>query len=239
MTTSLSPGVAVASAALSAGSTVRCGAAASRCVSHAAPTISAAAASSQRFIGIPLCDGPTGTCCGPVVAGSQEGCRALPCLSDRAPVAGAQYSSPRRGRGSRLRRGARRRRAPRGRGDIAVVERQAVVARPRLRLAREAMAIQRLVQPGAARVSREHATGAVRAVRRWRKPDNEQTRSGIAEARYRFAPIHPVRELTLLVARDTPAIGAQPRAARTADDGAVDGGERREQSDASRSEFPP
>src|SRR5207244_11262994 len=39
------------------------------------------------------------------------------------------------------------RRAPRGRGDIAVVERQAVVARQRLRLAREAMAIPRLVQP--------------------------------------------------------------------------------------------
>src|SRR2546425_12878158 len=75
MTTSRSPGVAVASAALSAGSTVRCGAAASRCVSHAAPTISAAA-SRQRFIGIPLCDGPTGTCCGPVVAGGQEGGRA-------------------------------------------------------------------------------------------------------------------------------------------------------------------
>src|SRR5213076_1392997 len=62
-----------ASAALSAGSTVRCGAAASRCVSHAAPTISAAAASSQRFIGIPLCDGPTGTglrtSCGGVARG--------------------------------------------------------------------------------------------------------------------------------------------------------------------------
>src|SRR5205807_1614242 len=134
-----------------------------------------------------------------------------------------------------------RRRHTRLQGDWSsdVCSSDLVVARPRLRLAREAMAIQRLVQPGAARVSREHATGAVRAVRRWRKPDNEQTRSGIAEARYRFAPIHPVRELTLLVARDTPAIGAQPRAARTADDGAVDGGERREQSDASRSEFPP
>src|SRR2546428_9596312 len=109
---------------------------------------------------------------------------------------------------------------------VAVVERRAVVAGPRLRLAREAMAIQRLVQPGAARVSREHATGAVRAVRRWRKPDNEQTRSGIAEARNRFAPIRPVRELTLLVARDTPAIGAQPRAARTRHNGAVDAGDR-------------
>src|SRR5213078_381964 len=107
MTTSLSLGVTVASAALSAGSTVRCGAAASRCVSHAAPTISAAAASSQRFIGIPLCDGPTGTCCGPVVAGSQEGCRALPCLGDKAPVAGTQYSSPSPGRGAMLEGGPR------------------------------------------------------------------------------------------------------------------------------------
>src|SRR2546429_2600880 len=57
ITTSLSLGSVVVSAAVSAGSTVRCGAAASRCVSHAAPT-TRAAASSQRFIGIPLCDGP-------------------------------------------------------------------------------------------------------------------------------------------------------------------------------------
>src|SRR2546425_7634242 len=71
MTTSLSLGVTVASAAVSAGSTLRCGAAASRCVSHAAPTTSAAA-SSQRFIGIPLCDGPHRKVLQPVVAGAQE-----------------------------------------------------------------------------------------------------------------------------------------------------------------------
>src|SRR5207247_10361529 len=68
---------------------------------------------------------------------------------------------------------------------------------------------------------------ALPILRRWRKPDNEQTRSGIAEARDRFAPIHPVRELTLLVARDTPAIGAQPRAARARHNGAVDAGDRK------------
>src|SRR2546430_16397923 len=48
----------------------------------------------------------------------------------------------------------------------------------------------------------------------------------IAEARDRFAPIRPVRELTLLVARDTPAKGAQPRAACTRHNGAVDAGDR-------------
>src|SRR5881296_607409 len=44
----------------------------------------------------------------------------------------------------------------RGGADVAVAEREAVVARRRFRLAREAVAIQRLVQPVAARVAREH-----------------------------------------------------------------------------------
>src|SRR2546426_10154549 len=77
MTTSLSLGVTVASAAVSPGSTLRCGAAASRCVSHAAPT-ARAAASSQRFIGIPLCDGPHRKVLQPVVAGPPERGRAPP-----------------------------------------------------------------------------------------------------------------------------------------------------------------
>src|SRR2546425_12447632 len=87
MTTSLSLGVTVASAAVSAGSTLRCGAAASRCVSHAAPTTSAAA-SSQRFIGIPLCDGPHRKVLQPVVAGPQERCRALPRFGDEGGCGG-------------------------------------------------------------------------------------------------------------------------------------------------------
>src|SRR5438046_10348545 len=91
MTTSLSLGVTVAGAAVSAGSTVRCGAAASRCVSHAAPTTSAAA-SSQRFIGIPLFDGPHRKVLQPVMAEPQERCRVLRCFGDDRVVAGTQYS---------------------------------------------------------------------------------------------------------------------------------------------------
>src|SRR2546422_7892653 len=52
----------------------------------------------------------------------------------------------------------------RGGADVAVAEREAVVARRRFRLAREAVAIQRLVQPVATRVAREHPARAVRAV---------------------------------------------------------------------------
>src|SRR2546430_15948304 len=99
--------------------------------------------------------------------------------------------------------------------------------------------MQRLVQPITARVSREHAPGAVRSVRRRCEPDDEQPRIRIAEARDRLPPVLPVAKLRLLFSGDAAAMGPQPGAARTADDGAVDGGDRREQSVASRSEFPP
>src|SRR5206468_4502374 len=73
------------------------------------------------------------------------------------------------------------RRAPHGGNDVAVGELETVVACARRSLAREAVAVERLVQPGAARVAREHAAGAVRAVRRGGEPDDEQTRARVAE----------------------------------------------------------
>src|SRR6059058_1610927 len=96
-----------------------------------------------------------------------------------------------------------------------------------------------ILQPAAARVSGEHATGAVRSVRRRCEPDDEQPRIPVAEAGDRLPPVRPVAKLTFLVPGYPAAIGAQPRAARATDDGVVDGSEGSEQSVASRSEFPP
>src|SRR2546422_1040454 len=129
--------------------------------------------------------------------------------------------------------------AARRRDDVAIGEREAIIARRRSRLAGEPVAMQRLVQPITARVSREHAPGAVRSVRRRCEPDDEQPRIRIAEARDRRPPVLPVAKLPFLVSGDAAAIGPQPRAARATDDGVVDGGEGSEQSETSRSEFPP
>ena len=70
-------------------------------------------------------------------------------------------------------------------------------------------------------------------------PDDEQSRLRITEARDRLPPVLPVAKLTLLVSGDAAAIGAQPRAARTPDDGVIEGFEGSEQSVVSRSRFPP
>src|SRR3989442_643184 len=96
----------------------------------------------------------------------------------------------------------------------------------RARLVREPETVQRLVQPAAARVAREHAAGAVRAVRRGREPDDEQPRPRVAEPGHRLPPVGPVPELALLLAGDEAAVSAQPGAALAGDHGAEHGPER-------------
>src|SRR6266571_579709 len=114
----------------------------------------------------------------------------------------------------------------RGRGHVAIGECEAVLPGERARLVREPETVQRLVQPAAARVAREHAAGAVRAVRRGREPDDEQPRPRVAEPGHRLPPVGPVPELALLLAGDAAAVSAQPGAALAGDHGAVHGPER-------------
>src|SRR3989442_1692497 len=114
----------------------------------------------------------------------------------------------------------------RGGADVAVAGREAIGARRRFRLAREAGALQRLVQPVATRVAREHPACAVGAVCGGREPDDEQPRVRIPEPGHRLPPIGPIAELTLLIARHALAVGAQAGATVAGDDGAVDGSER-------------
>jgi hypothetical protein len=84
--------------------------------------------------------------------------------------------------------------------------------------------MQRRVQPVAARIASEDATGTVRPVGRRREPDDEQPGVRIAEPRDRLTPVFPVAELPLLLACDQATVGAQPRAAGAGDDGSIDGG---------------
>src|SRR5438034_11644307 len=88
--------------------------------------------------------------------------------------------------------------------------------------------MQSLVQPGAARVAREHAAGAVRAMRRRREPDDEQTRPRVAEPRDRPPPVLPIAEGALLLARHAAAVRAQPGATGARHNRTIDAGERSE-----------
>ena len=63
--------------------------------------------------------------------------------------------------------------AARGRRDVAVAELEAVVTRTGVGPVGESEAVQRRVEPVAARVAREHAAGAVRPVRRGREADDD------------------------------------------------------------------
>src|SRR2546429_3766262 len=84
------------------------------------------------------------------------------------------------------------------------------------------------LQPVAARVAREHAAGAVGAVRRGCQPDHEQARPRVAKPGDGFAPVRPVAEFALLVLGDATAITAQPRAALAGYDRPIDDGEASE-----------
>ena len=80
------------------------------------------------------------------------------------------------------------RRAARGGADPQSVSRRPSSRETLVRLVGEALAVQRLVQPVAARIAREHAPGAVGAVRPRRKAHQQHARPRIAKARHRAGP---------------------------------------------------
>src|SRR6266566_4477292 len=118
------------------------------------------------------------------------------------------------------------RRAARRSGDVAVPQLEAIGPRNGVRPARESEAVQRLVQPVAARVPREHPAGAVRAVRRGRQAHDQEPRARVTEGGDGPTPIVPLGELGLLIPCYAPAVGAESEAPRAGDDGAVDRRER-------------
>ncbi len=101
-----------------------------------------------------------------------------------------------------LRGSIARRRTAHGSRNVAIAEYQAIVSRFRLGLTREPEAMERFVQPGAARVAGEHPTGAIRTVRGRRQAHDQESASRVAEARNGFAPVVQVAKCPLLDVRD-------------------------------------
>ena len=115
-----------------------------------------------------------------------------------------------------------RRRAARSRGDVAVAEPKPVVPAHRCRLVGEPETMEGFVEPVPARIPREHAPGAIAAVRRGREPHHQQPGLRVAEPRHRPAPVAPAAELPLLPLGDQPAPGAEPRTSLAGDDLGLD-----------------
>jgi hypothetical protein len=85
-----------------------------------------------------------------------------------------------------------RRRAMHGRCDVAVTKLQAVVAMNGRGLISKSEFVKGAIEPLAAAVTGEHPPGAISAVRRWRKPNDEQSRARVTKAWHRLAPIRPL-----------------------------------------------
>jgi hypothetical protein len=104
-----------------------------------------------------------------------------------------------------------RRSAPHRSGHVAAVEAQAVVPPRRGRLTREPRTVEGAVKPVPARISREHASGAVPSMGCRGKADDEESGAPVSEARDRPAPIRPVPESGDLPPRHRLAIAHEPR----------------------------
>jgi len=105
----------------------------------------------------------------------------------------------------------RRRSAAHCRRDVRIRQLEPVVPPRRARLIRKARAAKRLVQKIPRAISREDASRSVAAMRRGRKPQDQQLRARIAKSRNRFAPIFPIAKRPPLFAPNFFAIFHQPR----------------------------
>jgi hypothetical protein len=88
----------------------------------------------------------------------------------------------------------------------------------RLGTIREPGAVKRAIQPIARAIAGEHAPRAIRAIRRGSKPDDEQARAAIAEARHGPAPIRRIDETFWRRSCCTFAAAHEPRASRARGD---------------------
>src|SRR5437867_13457761 len=103
-----------------------------------------------------------------------------------------------------------RRRTVSRRGDIAVGQHHSITPAERVRLARPAVAMQRLVQPAPAAVTGEQLPCSIGAVGSRCETDNEQAALRIAEAWSRPAPILFLGELPLLHPSDCTTVRPEP-----------------------------
>jgi len=109
-------------------------------------------------------------------------------------------------------------RAAGGGGDPAILQLQAVIAMGGGGLGREPELVQRRVQPVAARITGEHAAGAVGPVRRGGQADDQQSGGRVAPPGNGFPPIDLARERAFPNPGDLAAVRPQPGATLAADD---------------------
>src|ERR1035437_2187158 len=86
--------------------------------------------------------------------------------------------------------------------------------------------MQNRIHEVARRITGERASRAVRAVRAWRKPENEDSRVRVAESRHRLSPILDVAIGAPFLARDAFPPRDEPRAAPARRDLAIQFRER-------------
>jgi hypothetical protein len=105
-----------------------------------------------------------------------------------------------------------RRSAAQSRGHVSILERKPVVAIRGSRLVGKARAKQRLVQKISRAIAGKHSPGAIGAMRRRRKPQNQKLRPRVAKSRNRLSPVIPCQKRPPLVLRNLFAITYQSRA---------------------------
>jgi len=102
-----------------------------------------------------------------------------------------------------------RRRAADRRGNQSAREDKPVIGTFRVRLIREAGAMELRVQEISRAVPGEHAPGAVGAMRGGRESDDDETSIGIAKGRHGASPVGPIAIRAALGARDFLAVTHQ------------------------------
>jgi hypothetical protein len=85
--------------------------------------------------------------------------------------------------------------------NVRIFQAQAVIAPHGSWLIGESRFVQRSVEKFARAISGKDAPCAIRSVRGWRKPKNEQLGARIAESRNRFAPVRPIAKRSPLFSR--------------------------------------
>ncbi len=115
--------------------------------------------------------------------------------------------------------------APGGRRDETISQSQPVGRRDGGRLIAEAVAVERLVEPVAARVSGEHSARAIGSVRGRSQAHDEDPRVGISEPRHGFTPVVVIHELPLFLIGNPLAVRPESRTQLALGDRTFQGGD--------------
>src|SRR5581483_2013990 len=115
--------------------------------------------------------------------------------------------------------------AANGRGDVRVPQLKPIATMGRRRLGGESGAMQHWIKKASRGVAGEGTSGAVRAMRSGRKPQDEHTRIRITKSRDRPSPVFPILIGAALFFSNFLTVLHQPRTARAGNHFTVQTGE--------------